>query len=508
VARVRPLQTIAAVANRERLLWAVQVRWLAIGGFSILAGLAWMVGVLPALGACTVAGLSSAGVNALNHWCVARWRAVRAVTALAIPADVLLITYLIVETGGTQSPFLMLYVVQVVATAMLVDFLVAAGGALACVLCVLAALWLRPADPDALAALAAHSAAAQTIWGLFLLYCLGLLTYLAGYIGERLRRSESDLADRNQHLRTALVSLAAAHGDLQRTVERLRRTESQLLQSEKMRALGQFVAGIAHELNNPIGFIAANLEYVRRAVDALGAMFQAYARVALPADVAAELAARRAALRVDSLFDDLPSALDDCEEGTRRSAEIVAALRAFARVDRSGTWSTIDLNERLERTLALLRHRLGSGVQVVRELGALPAIECAAGEIDQVLLNLLANAVDALGGRGTIWVGTRLVEQASEGRPGGHALLWVRDDGAGMPPAVRERIFDPFFTTKPEGQGMGLGLSLAYGIVERHGGTIAVQSAPGAGTTFTISLPVSQGPVEIAAHIGHGQSDA
>jgi signal transduction histidine kinase len=233
-----------------------------------------------------------------------------------------------------------------------------------------------------------------------------------GLYGER-RGAQSDLADRNQHLRTALVSLAAAHGDLQRTVERLRRTESQLLQSEKMRALGQFVAGIAHELNNPIGFVAANLEYVRRAVDALAAMFQAYARVALPADVAAELAARRAALRVDSLFDDLPSALDDCEEGTRRSAEIVAALRAFAQADRSGTWSTIDLNERLERTLALLRHRLGSAVQVVRELGAVPAIECAAGEIDQVLLNLLA-MVDALGARGPVRSG-RAPETASGG---------------------------------------------------------------------------------------------
>jgi two-component system NtrC family sensor kinase len=502
------LQTIAAVANRERLLWAVQVRWLAIGGFSILAALAWVVGVLPGLGACSVAGLSSAAVNAANHWCVVRWRAVRAVTALAIPADVLLITYLIVETGGTQSPFLMLYVVQVVATAMLVDFLVASGGALACVLCFLTALWLRPADPHALPVLAAHSAAAQTIWGLFLLYCLGLLTYLAGYIGERLRRSEGDLAERNEHLRAALVSLAAAHGDLQRTVERLRSTESKLLQSEKMRALGQFVAGIAHELNNPIGFVAANLEYLRRAVDALAEMCGAYARVALPADVAAELAARRAALRIDALLTDLPSALDDCEEGTRRSAEIVAALRGFARADRPGAWSRVDVTERLERTLALLRHRLAGEVRVVREYGALPPIECAAGEIDQVLLNVLANAVDAVGGHGTIWVGTRLVHHSSAARPGAHAVVWVRDDGAGMPAAVRERIFDPFFTTKPEGQGMGLGLSLSYGIVERHGGTITAESAPGAGTTFTISLPVRQAPPEIAAEVPHGQSGA
>src|SRR5262245_50163623 len=219
--RVRPLQAIAAAANRGRLLWAVRVRWLAIGGFSILAALAWEAGVLPTLDASALAGLSSAAVNGVNHWCVTRWRCVRAVTALAIPADVVLISFLIVHTGGTQSPFIMLYVVQVVATAMLVDFLVAIGTALACVVCFLAALWLRPPDPGALAVLAAPTAAAQAIWGLFLLYCLALLTYLGGYIAERLRRSEGDLAERNAHLRTALASLAAAHADLQRTVERL-----------------------------------------------------------------------------------------------------------------------------------------------------------------------------------------------------------------------------------------------------------------------------------------------
>jgi signal transduction histidine kinase len=273
-----------------------------------------------------------------------------------------------------------------------------------------------------------------------------------------------------------------------------------LVQSEKMRALGQFVAGIAHELNNPIGFVSANLEHVRHALSAIEQMLAAYARALLPAAVATELTAQRRALGVDRLLADLPSVLEDCEEGARRAAEIVAALRAFARADRPDAWSRIDLRGRLERTLALLRHRLAGGISIVRDYRDLPPVECAPGQIDQVLLNVVANAVDAVGRQGTICVGTHL-EHDPPGVPrrGAHAVIWVRDDGAGMPPEVRARVFDPFFTTKPEGQGTGLGLSVSYGIVERHGGTIAVESAPGRGTTFTLYLPLTQPPAPTGA---------
>jgi len=487
--RIRSLRAIAAEANLERLLWAVRVRWLAIGGFSALACLAWLAGVLPVLRSSVVAGLASATLNAVNHWCVVRGRGVRAVTVLAIPADVLLITYLIVTTGGTQSPFIMLYVVQVVATAMLVDLLIAAAVALASVICVLTALWFQAVDAGTALTVAPHGSAYQVVWGLFLLYCLGLLTYLGGYIAERLRRSEGSLAERNEHLRGALASLEHAHADLQHTVERLKSTEAQLLRSEKMRALGQFVAGIAHELNNPIGFVSSNLEHLRRAVGALEEMLAAYADAPAGTAAASELAARRRALRIDPLLEDLPSVLQDCEEGARRAAEIVAALRAFARSDQPGAWSRVDLRERLDRTLALLRHRLAAGVSVERDYGDVPPIECLAGQLDQVLLNVLANAIDAVDGRGTIQVRTRL-EHVPPAAP--QAVVSVRDDGAGMPPQVRARVFDPFFTTKPEGRGMGLGLSVSYGIVERHGGTIVVESAPGSGTTFTLSLPLRQ----------------
>ena len=492
--RIRPLRAIAAETNRDRLLWAVRVRWLAIGGFSVLAILGWLTGVLPLLRYGAVAGVASGLVNAANHWCVTRWRYVRAITALAIPADVLLITYLVLHTGGTQSPFIMLYVVQVVATAMLVDPLVAAAGAVASALCFLTALSLQPPLPTAAGAATAGSGR-EIIWGLFLLYCLALLTYLAGYIAERLRRSEGDLAERNQNLQRALGSLEHAHAELQGTLDRLRRTEAQLVQSEKLRALGLFVAGIAHELNNPIGFVTGNLEHLRRGVSALEQMLAAYAGASLPVPVAAELTARRRALRLDDWLADLPGALQDCEEGARRAGEIIGALRAFARAEPAGAWSRVDVRERLERTLALLRHRLAGAIRIERDYGEVPPIECIPGQLDQVWLNLLSNAIDAIGGRGVIAVRTRVEhDPAAAARRGAHAVVSVCDDGQGMAPDVCARVFDPFFTTKPEGQGTGLGLSVSYGVVERHGGRIAVVSQTGRGSTFTLYLPIEQMP--------------
>jgi signal transduction histidine kinase len=460
--RIRPLRAIAAETNRERLLWAVRVRWLAIGGFSILALLAAMAGVLSSLDSSAVAAAASAALNAANHWCVARWRYVRTVTALVIPADVFLITYLIVHTGGAQSPFIMLYVVQVVATAMLVDLVIAAAGALASAGCFLMALSLQPVAADAAGA-HAHGSAYQIIWGLFLLYCLGLLTYLGGYIAERLRRSEGDLAERNAHLRGALASLEGAHADLQRTVERLRSTEAQLVQSEKTRALGQFVAGIAHELNNPIGFVSGNLDHLRRAVGALEQMLAAYAETPVASTAEPVLAARRQALRVDALLADLPSVLQDCEEGARRAAEIVAALRTFARGDAHGAWSCIDVRDRIERTLALLRHRLIDGIAVVGDYGDVPQLECIPGQLDQVWLNVLANAIEAVGKRGMIRVSTRVEPAPRQPQRAGHMPSWRCATTASACPRRSAPHLRSVLSPPSPGQGVGLGLSVCTG---------------------------------------------
>ena len=467
------LRDITAADRRDHLRWAVRVRWLAIGGFSLLALLAWRLGLLAELQAPAATGTAAALVNALNHWCVRRGWALRRVTTLALSADVALITVLILSTGGARSPFVMLYVVQVVATALLVDLWIAALAALASAGAITAALWcgLARAAPAA----APDDPATQLVWGLFLLYCLGLLTLLGGYIAERLRRSEGDLD--------------AAQAVLRGTRQRLRQTEAQLVQSEKLRALGQFVAGIAHELNNPLGFIAANLDALRRAIAALEGMLDAYAAAPLPVAVQATLAARGEEARLAFWRAELPAVLDDCSEGVRRAADIVAALRVFARADRGEIWSAVDLSERLDRVVALLRHRLPPAVELRRCYAALPPVECLPGQLDQVFVNVIANALDAVGPCGVIALRTRC------GEPGvvldvPHALVEVADSGPGIAPALRERLFEPFFTTKPEGQGTGLGLAVSYGIIERHGGGIVVDSPDGGGVTVTIAIPL------------------
>lgn len=495
------LAAITAPDNRPRLAWAVRVRWLVIAGFFALALLAHATGLLASLAPCVRAAVAAAILNAVNDWCVRRGRFLRLATALAVPGDVVLITYLTLHTGGVQSPFVMMYVVQVVATAMLVGLDVAAVCAVGSAGGFAAAVLLQRAGVVAGAELGgsgvADAATYQLVWALFLLYCLALMAYVGGYVSEQLRGRERELAAANSDLRRTLASLEQAHADLIRTDGLLRAAESQLVHSEKMRALGEFVAGIAHELNNPLAFVAGNIDHLERALPGLAEMLGAYgnARAAEPG-----LAARRRELRVDEFLDDLPSVVRDCQEGVRRATEIVTALRIFARGgSASETWDVIDLHESLDRTLALLRHRLADGPAVEREYRALPPVECLPGQLDQVFVNLVANAIDAVDGSGRIRIETRPVEVPPPGLTAPCVAVVIADNGAGMAEEVRAHVFEPFFTTKPAGQGTGLGLSVSYGIVARHGGAIHVESAPGAGSAFTVFLPVRQPRVSPAA---------
>lgn len=248
----------------------------------------------------------------------------------------------------------------------------------------------------------------------------------------------------------------------------LRETQAQLMQSEKMRSLGQLVAGVAHELNNPIGFVHANLQLLDEHVSKL-----------LQPEASAEARERsREAIR---------KLLTRSREGTDRVKRIVQDLRTFSRMDQAEL-QDVDVNEELDRNLALMEARLKKGVEVERDYGDIPRVRCFAGQLNQVFMNLLMNACDAMEGRGRITLRTRPV-------PSG-VRIELADDGPGMPEEVRERIFEPFFTTKPVGQGTGLGLSLSHGIVERHGGRMDVESAPGEGTTFAIELPLVAKPPE------------
>ncbi|MFQ5665658.1 MAG: sensor histidine kinase [Candidatus Binatia bacterium] len=476
----------------------MRVRWLAIVGFLCLAVVAHGLGLFTSLVPVFTVAVIGGALNGVNEWCVRHRRRVLLVSAIAIPLDHVLTTYLVVNTGGVQSPFLMLYVVEVLATAMLVDTVVAGASALLAIL-----LWLIGVSWQA--ASAAHGAPLfppgapvsmplyRGVWAAFLLYCLALLVYLGGYISERLRSSERDLAKQNRRLQEALGSLEAGHHELRGAYEQLKRTEIHLVQSEKMRSLGQLVAGVAHELNNPISFVSANIEHLRAYVDRLIRVLEAYVAAPLPPASRTGVEAVRRELRLDEALADLPGLLDDCEEGARRTKRIVNELRAFSRSDDREAWRCMDLHRGINSTLALLAHRFTDRIVVHRDFGDLPAVECMPGQINQVFMNLLANAADAIGPRpGNVWISTRCSHGVPAAGQQPMVSIAVRDDGCGMPADIHAKVFDPFFTTKAVGRGTGLGLSVSYGIVQRHGGALTVESTPKRGTTFTIMLPVRQ----------------
>jgi two-component system NtrC family sensor kinase len=259
-----------------------------------------------------------------------------------------------------------------------------------------------------------------------------------------------------------------------------------------MRALGQFVAGIAHELNNPVSFVAANVEHLQRFLMRLQPALRAQTAPAAAA-AGGHPTTDSEAVRLAQFVEDLPSLLRDCEEGVRRATGILDSLRVFARSSARETWQLADLQHCIERTVALMRHRLGPGIHVRRAYAAVPPVECLPSQLDQVFLNLLMNAVDAVGGKGHITIQTALViDPRQTPRRGPHVAVSINDDGVGIPADVLGHLFDPFFTTKEVGKGTGLGLSVSYGIVGRHGGIIVVDSTVGRGSTFTVYLPQRQ----------------
>lgn len=267
--------------------------------------------------------------------------------------------------------------------------------------------------------------------------------------------------------------LAEERNELKQALDDLRAAEVQLVHSEKMAGLGKLVAGVAHELNNPIGFIYANMGHFQRYVGQLREMCEVSAL------------SGEAAEKAKKTFSTLDRLVESCSNGAQRIKEIVLGLRAFSRLDEAER-KTVDLHEGIDSTLTLLEHHMKDPITVAKDYGDLPLVECMPGQLNQVFMNLLTNAVDAVEGEGEVVITTR-----TEGDE--HVSIGIRDTGAGIPDDVRSRIFEPFYTTKDVGKGTGLGLSISYGIVEKHGGSIAVESAAGEGTTFVVRLPVRMG---------------
>ncbi|MBU6200093.1 MAG: sensor histidine kinase [Xanthomonadaceae bacterium] len=271
--------------------------------------------------------------------------------------------------------------------------------------------------------------------------------------------------------------------------EHLRSIEAQLLQADKMASIGQLAAGVAHEINNPIGYIHSNLatlnEYVRNMLQLIST-YESLLRQSIPDSDArhAEIALLKEQVDYDFLVRDLPNLLSESREGTERVRKIVQDLRDFSRAGSTEEWTLADLQQGLDSTLNIVWNDLKYKCEVLRQYDEIPRVECLPSQLNQVFLNILVNAGHAIESRGSITIAT-----CCEGE---NVVVAISDSGCGISPDHLDRIFDPFFTTKPVGQGTGLGLSLSYGIVRKHGGRIEVQSTPGVGTTFRIVLPQRQ----------------
>ncbi|MBI4997482.1 MAG: bacteriohemerythrin [Rhodocyclales bacterium] len=296
---------------------------------------------------------------------------------------------------------------------------------------------------------------------------------------------EEKVSARTEELTCANEQLAEEHKELTALLKKVEEAQSQLLQSEKMAAIGQLAAGVAHEINNPIGFVNSNLgtlrSYTERLLNVISAYEQCQAKVKdIPMD---DLMAVRAAADLDFLREDVMSLLKESQEGLSRVKKIVQDLKEFSHVDEA-EWQVADLNEGMESTLNVVANELKYKAEVVRQYGQLPPVRCIPAQVNQVLMNLLVNAAQAIESRGTITV--------RSGCDGQLAWIEVQDTGKGMSAETQKRIFEPFFTTKPVGKGTGLGLSLSYDIiVKRHGGRFDVTSEPNAGSTFRVWLPVA-----------------
>lgn len=290
---------------------------------------------------------------------------------------------------------------------------------------------------------------------------------------------------------TREVELQRRHDELESTYQRLAGTQQQLLQSEKMASIGQLAAGVAHEINNPVGYIQSNLATLQDYVSALFALLAAYVDALESDDPSTRreaLAEKRERLDIDFITGDLPQLLEESREGIDRVTKIVQDLKDFSRIGRDEPMRPSDIQRGLESTLNIVWNDLKYKVNVERYYSPLPLVECHASEINQVLMNLLINAGQSIHERGTIALAT--------GADDGEAWISISDSGCGMPDEVLQRIFDPFYTTKPIGHGTGLGLAICYSIVAKHHGRIEVSSRLGTGTTFRVVLPVSQPVVE------------
>lgn len=288
-----------------------------------------------------------------------------------------------------------------------------------------------------------------------------------------------------------ISELSTLNETLQRVNAMLEEAQDQLIQSEKLASIGQIAAGVAHEINNPVGFVSSNLgtleSYLQRVFELLSAYIEAdQAAPAPPTEALARARALRDGFDFEFLRGDIVDLLGESRDGLVRVKRIVQDLKDFSRTGGEEAWEMADLHAVLESTLNIVRSELKHKARIELKFGDLPKVECLPSRLSQVFINLLVNAGQAIGAEGKITLAT--------GVEGGAAWIRVEDTGCGISEEDLGRIFDPFFTTKPVGEGTGLGLSVSYSIVHKHGGQIDVTSEIGRGTQFTVRLPIRHTP--------------
>ena len=295
-------------------------------------------------------------------------------------------------------------------------------------------------------------------------------------------QKEAIVSQRDKVL-AAKKALETQKRELENTLGNLKLAQSQLIQSEKMTSMGVLTAGIAHELNNPINFVSGNVGPLRRDIDDLFSLIKIYEESMKSHNLKTEISeaeAYKEKLDYTFLIKEIISLLEGIEEGAIRSSQIIKGLRSFSRLDQEKCQS-YNIHEGIDSSLILLNNQIKDRIVITKEYGDFDDIECFPGKLNQVIMNILTNSIQAIEGRGEISIQTISSDIGIK--------IIIKDNGVGMSPEVKKHIFEPFFTTKEVGKGTGLGLSISFGIIEQHNGNIDIISKPGKGTEIIISLP-------------------